>query len=337
MATPALRALGRDLPALTEFCWVGRPGPLMVLDGFPWATSTLTYKPRSKQPGILNRRQLVAQLRRRRFDAIVLLTNSFSTAMIAYLAGIPQRTGFARDCRSWLLSDPVPVATQTQDARRDPCIDSYLRLAEHLGCRTEDRSTHLATTAADRQLAQSRLQELAWDPYRPLVVLNAGAATAETKRWPTHHAAEAARALAQTHGCNVLVHCGPAERQAANAIESQADHPAVRSMGRWNDLPLGLSKALIEQAQLVVSTDSGPRHIAVAMNKPVVSLFGSIDPNLTRSYNLPESIVTLGLPCQPCGKYQCPLKHAQCMNALGPERILHAASRTLSALHRAAS
>jgi ADP-heptose:LPS heptosyltransferase len=61
------------------------------------------------------------------------------------------------------------------------------------------------------------------------------------------------------------------------------------------------------------------------MNKPVVSLFGSIDPGLTRSFNVPETIVTLGLACQPCGTYNCRFKHANCMNHLDSERVIHAA------------
>ena len=106
-------------------------------------------------------------------------------------------------------------------------------------------------------------------------------------------------------------------------------------MGRFDDLPLGLSKALIERSRLVVSTDSGPRHIAVAMNKPVVSLFGSIDPGLTRSYNIPETILTMGLACQPCGSYNCRFKHADCMSRLDAARVVRAAKVAFRQSHSA--
>jgi heptosyltransferase-2 len=132
--------------------------------------------------------------------------------------------------------------------------------------------------------------------------------------------------MSEQFGCDVLIHCGPAERDVASQIESIAATPRVRSMGSFNPLPLGLSRALIAQSRMVVSTDSGPRHIAVAFNKPVVSLFGSIDPKLTLTYNVPEKIVTLGLACQPCGSYNCRFKHSECMTKLDAERVFREAS-----------
>lgn len=337
MATPTLRALHRDLPELREFCWIGRPAPLMVLEGLPWSTSQLCYKPRASQPGMLNRRQLIAAMRRKKLDAVLLLTNSLSTALIARLAGIPRRIGYARDARSWLLTDRIPVQDGSADANRDPCIESYLRLAQHLGCSIEQRHTELATTESDRRAADQLFHAFQFDPNRPTLVLNTGAATADTKRWPTEHASQTATQLVMRHGFQILVHCGPAERDVANAIEDQCRSERIRSMGRWESLPLGLSKAVIERSDLVVSTDSGPRHIGIAFNKPVVSLFGSIDPSMTRSFNTPETLVHLGLPCQPCGKHVCPLQHTRCMKDLRAERVVHAVMQRWQQHERRAS
>jgi len=324
MATPTLRALRNQLQGVEEICWIGRPGPLMVLEGLPWADSTICYKPKGKGTGPMGRRALVGELRRRRFDAIVLFTNSLSTAAMAWLGNIPRRIGFARDGRSLLLTDRIPTIDGLKNAHRDPCIDTYLRLASHLGCDTSDRRMELATTETDRELAEQLWGKLQFSSLRPTLLLNTGAATAETKRWPIEHAAQAASTLSRKHGYQVLVHCGPAEREIANRIESVVADPNVRSMGINENLPLGLSKALIERSDVVVSTDSGPRHIAVALNKPVVSLFGPIAPAMTQTYNVPETVVTMGLDCQPCGKYECPLKHTRCMNALDAERVVRA-------------
>lgn len=323
MATPTLRALRTELPPETSICWVGRPGPLGVLEGLPWADSTLCYKPRSKS--LLNRRGLIRSLRQTQFDAILYLTNSLSTAMIGALAGIPRRIGYARDFRSWLLTDPIAVKSGSLDARKDPCIDNYLRLAQAVGCTATNKQAELGVLPSDTALAERCIESLGLEPHRDLMVLNTGAATAPTKRWPIEQAAHTAARLAQDLELSVIVHCGPAERDNADAIETLAANPRVKSMGRFPDLPLGLSKALIARARLVVSTDSGPRHIAVAMNKPVVSLFGSIDPGLTRTYNVPETVVTLGLECQPCGSYDCRFKHANCMNQLDADRVVRAA------------
>lgn len=335
MATPALRALRTELPAETKIHWVGRPAPLAVLEGLSWSDGTLCYKPGSKQPisksvsgqcqPPLNRRGLIRALRSQRFDAILYLTNSLSTAILGALAGIPRRIGYARDFRSLLLTDAIPVRDGTDDARRDPCIVNYLRLAQSIGCIAENKRTELGLLPSDQTLAQHCIDSIGLPTDRELVVLNTGAATALTKRWPIEQAAATARELACDLGLAVLIHCGPAERENANAIESLANHPCVKSMGHFDQLPLGLSKALIARARLVISTDSGPRHIAVAMNKPVVSLFGSIDPELTRSYNSTETIVTLGLACQPCGSYDCRFKHANCMSHIDSPRVVRAA------------
>ncbi len=332
MATPALRALRSELPPQTVISWVGRPGPLAVLEGLPWADQTLCYKPRASAGSklasgkpILSRRGLVHQLRQDRYDAILYLTNSLSTALVGALARIPRRIGYARDWRSWLLTDAISVRSGTDDAHKDPCIDNYLRLVRSMGCQALDKRTQLAVDPSDEALGLECLESLGLDPQQELLVLNTGAATAPTKRWPIEQAAKTASELAEQLELSVIVHCGPAERDNANTLEGLADHPRVKSMGRFKELPLGLSKALIARSRLVISTDSGPRHIAVAMNKPVVSLFGSIDPGLTRSYNIPETILTLGLACQPCGSYNCRFKHANCMNLLDSERVIRAA------------
>ncbi len=347
MATPALRSLRQELGAGTEIYWIGRPGPLGVLEGLyadvgsvglvgsvdvAWADGVLRYKPRARDGKLLNRRGLVRAMRREKFDAILYLTNSLSTALMGVLAGIPKRIGYARDGRSLFLTDRLAVRGESYDARQDACIDNYLRLVRQLGCSGTDRRTELHVSAEDQRLASDCLAELGFSPERPLVVLNAGAATTATKRWPVEQASSAARQLAEELGCNVLVHCGPSEREVAQQIEVSARSEFVRSMGRVASLPLGLSRGVIARSRLVVSTDSGPRHIGVALNKPVVSLFGSIDPKHTLSANIPETLVTMGLACQPCGSYKCRYKHSECMSRLDAQRVVLAAKRAWSGL-----
>lgn len=344
MATPALRSLRRELGTGTEIYWIGRPGPLGVLEGLyadvastssmdvVWADGVLRYKPRARGGKLLNRRGLVRAMRRERFDAILYLTNSLSTALMGVLAGIPKRVGYARDGRSFLLTDRLAVRGENYDSRQDACIDNYLRLVRQFGCRGTDRRTELHVSAEDQRLAAACLDELGFSSERPLVVLNAGAATTATKRWPVEQASSAARQLTEELGCNVLVHCGPSERDVAEQIEVSAGSEYVRSMGRVASLPLGLSRGVIARSRLVVSTDSGPRHIGVALNKPVVALFGSIDPKHTLSANIPETLVTMGLACQPCGSYKCRYKHSECMSRLDAQRVVWAAKRAWSGL-----
>ncbi len=339
MATPTIRALRAGLPDLEELCVVGRYAPVAVLEGAPWIDSTITYKPRSKDSKTPSRRGLINTLRSRGFDMIVLLPNSLSAGMIGYLSGAKRRIGYAKDGRTWLLTDAIPRRDVDIDHSKKPTIDYYLHLASRLGCDTSDRAMQLFVSDADRLLAKNFYSQLGFDWHVPTVLFNTASATAQSRLWPVGHASRAAKLLASNYCIQVIVHCGPQDRDRANAIAFGASHEKVKSMGEIVDIPIGLSKGLMEQASVVVSTDSGPRHMAVALNKNVVTLFGPTAPENTQTYNRPESILRLKMDCQPCGKGKCPLVHNNCMHGLTYptvvkavlERIGSAEPRELSA------
>jgi len=149
--------------------------------------------------------------------------------------------------------------------------------------------------------------------------MNTGGAYGAAKHWPNQHSAQLALKLA-ADGHRVLILCGPKETAVAKEIQSLARHPSVCSMAD-QDLSLAASKACIRRSKLLVSTDSGPRHIAAAFDVPTVTLFGPIDP--AWSYNYASASIDMydQLDCSPCGKRVCPLGHHQCMNGLTPERV----------------
>lgn len=316
MATPTLRAIRHGIPQIEELCAVGRYAPVSLLAGLPWIDSSLIYKPRAKESNTLSRRGLVSRLKQKKFDMIILLPNSLSAGIIGYLSRAKRRVGYMKDGRNWLLTDPIPQCSAGSDFRKSPAIDYYLNIAKRLGCPADDRRMELAVSEQDRQLAESFYcdQGLSWTAKT--VLFNTSSATAESRLWPVGHASRAARELATKHGIQVVVHCGPSDRERANAVAFGAAHPMVRSMGTYEHLPIGLSKGVIEHADVVVSTDSGPRHMAVALNRPVVSLFGPTSPKTTQTYNSPETILQLSMDCRPCGQVKCPLTHNNCMHGL---------------------
>ena len=127
---------------------------------------------------------------------------------------------------------------------------------------------------------------------------------------------------------SVLVLCGPAEREAAREIVRLADHPAVVSLAD-QPLSLGLSKACVRRASLLITTDSGPRHFAAAFGTPVISLFGPTHIAWTRTYH-PQAIhMHQPVPCGPCQRPVCPEGHHRCMRELSPERVIQAAIELL--------
>ena len=126
----------------------------------------------------------------------------------------------------------------------------------------------------------------------------------------------------------MLVLCGPAERDPAREIVRLAGHPAVVSLAE-QPLSLGLSKACVRRAALLITTDSGPRHFAAAFQTPVITLFGPTHIAWTRT-NHPQAIHLFHpVPCGPCQKPVCPEGHHRCMRELSPEQVLQAALRFL--------
>ncbi|MCA9270631.1 MAG: glycosyltransferase family 9 protein, partial [Planctomycetales bacterium] len=157
-----------------------------------------------------------------------------------------------------------------------------------------------------------------------------GGAFGAAKRWPDAHFAALARRITANTSASVLVICGPAEREAAAAIVQAADDPRVVSLAT-EPLSIGLSKACVERASLMVATDSGPRHFAAGFNVPVVSLFGPTDPRWSVTYHAAETMLTHPVDCGPCGKRVCPLEHHRCMRDLSVDRVMEAVTARLAA------
>ena len=325
MATPTLRAIRRGLPDV-ELMGVMRPLMADLLAGTTMLDSQLLFD-KKKRAGLPTRVGLVSALRAARLDAIVLLTNSLWTAAVAKLAGIPRIVGYNRDARGWLLTDKLAVPKVHGAAGKPvdvPTIDYYLGLAEHIGCEICDRRSQLTVTPNESRLADELWSLCQFDLAKPTIVINNNTANEKSRLWPSAKVQELAKTLANEHGYQVLLHCGPSEREGANQIAAEVNHPLVESMGRFKDLPIGLTKAVLARASSVVSTDSGPRHIAVALNRPVISLFGPTDPFSTRTYNLSETILAADLPCRPCCAKSCPLTHGQCMQNLEVKSVIQA-------------
>jgi heptosyltransferase-2 len=324
MAIPAIRALRLGSSKNTTFLGVARPGPAALLQTQRWFEDWLVYKPRSSS-AILNRRRLVSSLRKHQCDAAILMTNSLSSAAIAIASGIPRRIGYARDARSWLLTDRLKVQTKQGRPLPVPAIDYYLQLAEFFGCPSVDRHMELAVDAKYLAQANQLWRSLGFNDHRSTVVINNNAANDPERLWPEEYVVRLATKLVRNLDAQVLLHCSPSEVLSANRIADQAHHPLIQSMGRFGDLPFGLSQAVFARADSIITTDSGARHLAVAMNRPVITLFGGTKPCWTTTYNLPEKIVQSDIKCNHCSKQASRRngsgKGCQCMTRIKPEQV----------------
>jgi heptosyltransferase-2 len=328
MATPTVRALRQQIGRDGKLIGIMRPYVAEVLAGLSWLDEVICY---DKQPGRFPFASPAsyAQLRAAQLDRVVLLTNSLRTAWMAWRSGARERVGYSGDARGWLLSTRVRQS-HARDHIPLPTIDGYLRIAAAAGCLTDDRRLELATTEADERAAACVWNELGLPSGEHVVMFNSGGAYGAAKHWPPEHFAELARRVTARGEYWVLVNCGPAEREIAREIVSRAADPHVVSLAHRDELPIGLTKACVRRSRLVVSTDSGPRFIAIAFGKPVVTLFGPTGPAATATNYPLETCVSLKLDCQPCMERICPLRHHRCMRELSVERVLAAVSARLT-------
>jgi heptosyltransferase-2 len=208
-------------------------------------------------------------------------------------------------------------------------ILAYNRLVMQLGCVNPGVRMELFTTPAEEVEAETLWHRYGWHG-RSVVGLHPGAAYGSAKCWPVAYFVEVARRLANADYA-VLVLCGPKERALAAEIEQQVRHPAVRGLHREH-LHLGLIKACLRRTSLLITTDSGPRHIAVAFDRPVITLFGPTHIAWTETFHAKSLHLQVPVPCGPCQLRRCPLDH-RCMRQLTPDFVFEQAQNWLARWH----
>jgi heptosyltransferase-2 len=326
MTTPALRALRAHF-AGAHIIGVVRPYVAGVLEGAPWFDSVIHLDKHGLwRNGWLS---VVSQLRREKLDLAILFPNSVRTALVAWLSRCGQRVGFDRYGRGWLLTDRLkPVCDAHDRIVPSPLIDAYNRLAQRVGCPTPGYRMELFTTRRDEAAADTVWRQLALHDHAEVICLNPGAAFGSAKHWPSEYFVRLAQELVERRDSAVLVLCGPNERQLAAKIAAQAQRRSVHSLAD-QPLSLGLTKACIRRANLLVTTDSGPRHFAAAFERPVVTLFGPTHIAWTETFYGKAIHLQKKVPCGPCQKRTCPTDH-RCMKLLEPAEVFAAVAELLS-------
>ncbi len=326
MATPALRAL-RERFAGSHLCYLGRATPLETLAGLALPDETVTVPPGG---GVW---RLAGMLRKGDFDLAVLLPNSFRSALVARLGGVRWLAGYTRDARGWLLH--ITLSPPRDEAGRlvpVSAVDYYIGLAECLGAKCPSRRIGLAVTDDRAAQADKLLTDAGLADGRPLVMLNPGASYGVSKMWKPARYAALADELIDRRGAGVIINAAPSERKIARKVAAAMRHAdALNLADRANSI--GLVKALAARSALVVTNDTGARHIAAALGAAVVTLFGGTDPAWSAIDCDLERIVRVDVPCSPCQRKLCnqppgPAYH-QCMEAITVEMALSAAEELL--------
>jgi len=324
MATPAFARLanhfGRD--NLTLVCL---PLGVPLLQGNAWFREILPYDRKGEHRGLLGTARFASALRKRHFDLGFIFPNSFSSAWLFMQGRVKRRVGYFKDGRSFMLHEGRERELDAQGRFLPKYTGRYfMELLDAAGVPPGELRPSLPVSDAERAEARAFLD--ARGLRAPLVVCAPGGAYGPAKLWPAARFAAVLNALADA-GASVLLSVAPDEAAHAAAVNKAAgrDYPTIAGLG------LGALKAVYETAALVLTNDAGPRHIAVALARPVVCVMGPNDPRYTA---LPEveigEVIREAVDCTPyrwpCQLKECPIDH-RCMDAITVERVLAACRR----------
>lgn len=261
------------------------------------------------------------QLRNNDYQQAIILPNSFKSALIPFFARIPQRTGYAREARACLLTDARYLNKKTQTLMVEQYLALGLSAQESVKqpyAYPELQAVPVSTEVSQRlQLSQTKKLILAMAP---------GAAFGSAKRWPEEYYAAVAKHYAQC-GYQIWLFGSQADLPVTNAIQAALPHDCINFAGK---ISLAETVDLLAEVSALLTNDSGLMHVAAALNKPIVAIYGPTSPRFTPPLSAKACIVQKKLSCQPCFARVCPLQHHRCMREILPAEVIqHIAERSL--------
>lgn len=334
--------VGDMVMAQTLFIALKQQNPELTIDVLApaWSLPILERMPEVRQAVVMpighgkidlpGRYRLAQQLRGEHYEQAILLPNSFKSALLPLLAGIPLRTGWRGEMRYGLLND-----LRILDAQRYPLmIERFIALAYPDGDALPDPLPRPSMHTDAKQCA-SRRKTFALDDQRPVLALCPGAEFGNAKRWPEAYYAElAAERIAA--GWQVWLFGSVNDQPVTETIQNHiaalstlpsAEIPCVDLAGKTS---LAEAIDLISLADLVASNDSGLMHVAAALGRPLVVVYGSTSPKFTPPLNDQVRILSIPVDCGPCFQRECPQQHLKCLKDLQPEKVIAAARELLA-------
>lgn len=264
---------------------------------------------------LMERYNLGKKLASSDYDQAIVLPNSWKSALIPFFAGIPLRTGFIGEMRWGLLNDvrklDKSVLTMT--------VQRFVALAHKCALKIPP-TCPAPQLVVEAEKIQEVIKKFHISTGKKILALCPGAEYGPSKRWPTENYAAVAK-----HKLNedwqVWLFGSEKDKPVTTEVNQQTGNGCVDFSGLTSMTEV---IDLMSLAKIVVSNDSGLMHVAAALKKKVVAIYGSTDPDFTPPLNKESEIISLGLECMPCSARECPFGHYQCLTGIQPERVLTA-------------
>jgi len=326
--TPVARTLKTAQPD-SHITWVVGVVPSDLLIANPYIDEIYVW-PRERFEQHLRRgefssawklwKKLCQDLQERNFDIVLDIHGQFLSGMVAAASKAPRRIGMShtRELNSLFMNEIAPHSPLDVHV-----IKQYLRILQPLGITSSDYSMTLHLPAESITFADTFLSNHGVNPQDTIIALNPGT-TWQTKNWPTEYYATAIRAL-QPNG-HILLCGGPADQALGESIIHDSGIPLINAIHQTSLLQLA---ALISRSTVLVTGDTGPLHMAIALGIPTVSMFGPTDPKRFGPLTPEHVVLEEQIDCRPCHKMLCPRKHLNCMYSLSPDKVITAVQMLL--------
>ena len=326
MTLPALRELRRLFPD-SHITLATRPGTKGLFIGAEFVDEFQIHDGR----GLRSFLEQVRTWRTGRFDLAILFTNSFASALVAALARIPVRIGYAADGRARILTHPIELP-EWRSTRHE--IFYYLRIIAELEWLFTQQQTFLdrqpdaslEVSAARKDDARDVLRRQGVTEDRPIIALCPGSINSRAKRWPAESYAVLADRCVDTLDAQVLLIGSKEELEVSRRVAARMHNKPIMLTGQTE---IAEVVAVLSIADLLITNDTGPAHIAAALGRPTLVIFGPTNPLTTRPFSPVGEIIRHPPECAPCMLRDCPIDH-RCMTAITPDEVFGRAQEIVS-------
>lgn len=296
-----------------------------LLDRMPEVEKGISLQMDHGELALGKRRAIGRSLASEQFTTAIILPNSFKSALIPFHAGIPNRIAWRGEWRNLLLSD-----CRRLDKKAFPLMVQRFAALAYPAARVPPLYIPEPRLQSDPENVEEALEEFRLGIENRILAICPGAEFGDAKQWPAEHFAATCKAKIDD-GWVVWIFGSKKDAEVADEILTELSEEQKKSCvslaGRTS---LAQAIDLLSVAETVVSNDSGLMHIAAALDKPIVALYGSTSPDFTPPLSSRSSLLFTDIECRPCFKRECPLEHKKCLTELEPGRAIAAIEELVS-------